>query len=285
VGRRLFCGVTYHELIKIDSSTFNKREADIISLRAIEGRSQAHSGPNCSPRTRIEEEIKLIPKANKHQSPMAGKLTNGIQLGRTLAHHQGDACARGGVFEGQKTNNRIVCKSDGLMKLAQTDLDSGIAVEGQAMSGLPSRLETVTKKQFITIPQAVAALANMERELDSAESYAQIRKLADAAEALKILFRHVAEVKNKAELVVLAANARIGDEIKLIPKATPKAGPKKQFTAPGKLVAGRTATGVPGTSRSRHPQARTESHCDKDPGIWRRCDRERCSARAQGDRN
>ena len=78
------------------------------------------------------------------------------------------------------------------------------------MSGLPSRLETVTKKQFITIPQAVAALANMERELDSAESYAQIRKLADAAEALKILFRHVAEVKNKAELVVLAAYAPSG---------------------------------------------------------------------------
>ena len=84
------------------------------------------------------------------------------------------------------------------------------------MSGFPSRLETVTNKQFITIPQAVAALANME--LDSAESYAQIRKLVDAAEALKILFRHIAEVKNKAELVVLAANARIGEEIKLIPK-------------------------------------------------------------------
>jgi hypothetical protein len=137
---------------------------------------------------------------------------------KPLILNEGDACARGGVFEGQKTNNPIVCKSDGLMKLAQTDLDSGIAMEGQAMS-LPSRLETVTKKQFITIPQAVAALANMERELDSAESYAQIRKLADAAEALRILFRHVAEVKNKAELVVLAANARIGDEIKLIPKA------------------------------------------------------------------
>ena len=109
------------------------------------------------------------------------------------------------------------------------------------MSGLPSRLETVTKKQFITIPQAVAALANMERELDSAESYAQIRKLADAAEALKILFRHVAEVKNKAELVVLAANARIGEEIKLIPKAG------NRFTAPGKSES-RAATGIPGTS-------------------------------------
>src|ERR1700731_1814072 len=112
------------------------------------------------------------------------------------------------------------------------------------MSGLPSRLEAVTKKQFITIPQAVAALANMERELDSAESYAQIRKLADAAETLKILFRHVAEVKNKAELVVLAANARIGDEIKLIPKAG------NRFTAPGKSES-RAANGVPNTSRSR----------------------------------
>jgi hypothetical protein len=154
---------------------------------------------------------------------------------------------------GQKTNNRIVCKSDGLMKLAQPDLDSGIAVEGQAMSGLPSRLETVTKKQFITIPQAVAALANMERELDSAESYAQIRKLADAAEALKILFRHVAEVKNKAELVVLAANARIGDEIKLIPKATAPHRPadKKLPSMVNSKKEGRAATGVPGTSRSR----------------------------------
>ena len=125
------------------------------------------------------------------------------------------------------------------------------------MSGLPSRLETVTKKQFITIPQAVAALANMERELDSAESYAQIRKLADAAEALKILFRHVAEVKNKAELVVLAANARIGDEIKLIPKANKHQSP----------MAG---TGIPHTSRLRLqkilvPARRPNTDCRNNP--------------------
>src|ERR1700724_155334 len=87
----------------------------------------------------------------------------------------------------------------------------------------------------------------MERELDSAENYAQIRKLADAAEALKILFRHVAEVKNKAELVVLAANARIGEEIRSIQRP----GQKNNFTAPGKLLAGGAAPGVPGTSRSR----------------------------------
>jgi hypothetical protein len=170
------------------------------------------------------------------------------------------------------------------MKLAQTDRDSGIAVEGQAMSSLPSRLETVTKKQFITIPQAVAALANMERELDSAESYAQIRKLADAAEALKILFRHVAEVKNKAELVVLAANARIGDEIRAIPKASGR--PARIITAPGKNKDSRSATGMltPPENR-RHPQARTEGHRDKDPRIRRQCNRDRRSARAQRDRN
>ena len=121
------------------------------------------------------------------------------------------------------------------------------------MRGLPSRLETVTKKQFITIPQAVAALANMERELDSAESYAQIRKLADAAEALKILFRHVAEVKNKAELVVLAANQRIGEEIRAIPKATAPHRPadKKLPSMVNSKKEGRAATGIPGTSRSR----------------------------------
>ena len=51
--------------------------------------------------------------------------------------------------------------------------------------------------------------------------------------------RNEAFVKNKAELVVLAANARIGEEIKLIPKANKK------------LTNGRGATGIPHTSRSR----------------------------------
>jgi hypothetical protein len=53
-------------------------------------------------------------------------------------------------------------------------------------------------------------------------------------------------VKNKAELVVLAANARIGEEIKLIPKAN-----KHQSPMAGKLTNGRGATGIPHTSRSR----------------------------------
>jgi hypothetical protein len=58
--------------------------------------------------------------------------------------------------------------------------------------------------------------------------------------------RNEAFVKNKAELVVLAANARIGEKIKLIPKAN-----KHQSPMAGKLTNGRGATGIPHTSRSR----------------------------------
>jgi hypothetical protein len=72
---------------KTRNEAFVKNKAELVGLAA---------------NARIGEEIKLISKANKHQSPMAGKLTNGVQLGRkpTLTHHQGDACARGGVLAG-----------------------------------------------------------------------------------------------------------------------------------------------------------------------------------------
>jgi N6-adenosine-specific RNA methylase IME4 len=114
---------------------------------------------------------------------------------------------------------------------------------------MTAMIPSANRKQFVTIPQAVAALANMERELDSAKSYKQIRKLADAAEALKILFQDVAEVKNKAELVVLAANARIGEEIRAIPK---RHGPGRGKHLPAAVnVFGKTETGIPGTNRSR----------------------------------
>jgi hypothetical protein len=93
------------------------------------------------------------------------------------------------------------------------------------MAGDIVALDALTKKQFTTIPQAIAALVSMEAQLDSAKSYTEIRKIAQAAEALKVLFRHVAEVKNKAELVVLAANQRIGEELEAIPKASGR--PKK----------------------------------------------------------
>jgi hypothetical protein len=48
---------------------------------------------------------------------------------------------------------------------------------------------------------------------------------------------------------VLAANARIGAEIKLIPKATPN--PKKPKSPAREIRSGRAATGVKKNARSR----------------------------------
>jgi N6-adenosine-specific RNA methylase IME4 len=99
--------------------------------------------------------------------------------------------------------------------------------------------------------KALKALDAMERELDSPRTYEQIHKTIKAAEAFKLPGRDMAEVKQKAEWVILIGNQRIGEEIKKVPKATHKGGPKKQITPQGKSVAGRAATGIPGTSRSR----------------------------------
>src|ERR1700730_927908 len=98
---------------------------------------------------------------------------------------------------------------------------------------------------------ALKALTALERELDSSRTYEQIRKIVKAAEVLQRMERDLTEVKKKAEWVILVGNQRIGEEIKKVPKATYKGGPKKQSPLGGKLVAGREATKIPHTSRSR----------------------------------
>jgi hypothetical protein len=57
----------------------------------------------------------------------------------------------------------------------------------------------------------------------------------------------------KAELVVLAANQRIGEEIRAIPKAG------NRFTAAGKSES-RSAIGIPGTSRDERPLKTSADH-------------------------
>jgi N6-adenosine-specific RNA methylase IME4 len=102
------------------------------------------------------------------------------------------------------------------------------------------------KSHVPSIPKALHALSLMEAELDSARTYESIRRIIDAAEAMKILLRGVAEVKQQAEWVVLLGNMRIGEEIGKVQKAN-----KHQFTPEGKLTSGRGALAIPGTSRSR----------------------------------
>jgi len=93
----------------------------------------------------------------------------------------------------------------------------------------------------------------MERELSNASTYTAIRKIVAAAEAMKLLFRDIDVVKAQAEDVILAAGARIGEEIAKVPKARGPGGTKgtkTAITAQGK--SSRKDAMPSGTQRSRY---------------------------------
>lgn len=112
------------------------------------------------------------------------------------------------------------------------------------------QLSRISARHVVTVPAALKALAAMERELLQASTYAEIRKVVDAGEALKLLFRDVDVVKIQAEDVILAASARIGEEIAKVPKGKP--GPKGLVTAHGKQFNNRKNAMPSGTSRARY---------------------------------
>jgi N6-adenosine-specific RNA methylase IME4 len=97
---------------------------------------------------------------------------------------------------------------------------------------------------------ALKALNAMERELDSPRTYTQIRRTLKVAQAFKLMAGDVAEVKQKAEWVILIGNQRIGAEIAKVKKAS-GGDRKSKLPRGGDLKSGREATGIPHTSRSR----------------------------------
>jgi N6-adenosine-specific RNA methylase IME4 len=114
-----------------------------------------------------------------------------------------------------------------------------------------SAIAIAIRKKVTSIPKAIEALIAMEHQLGAVKTYAEIQHIIREATAVGVLLGHVAQVKAQAEDTILVANRRIGEEVAKVPKATHKGGPKKQITRPGKSVAGRAATDIPGTSRSR----------------------------------
>lgn len=94
-----------------------------------------------------------------------------------------------------------------------------------------TELSVISRKHVPTVPAAIKALAAMERELSQASTYAEIRKIVDQAEALKLLFRDIDIVKAEAEDVILSAGARIGEEIAKVPKGRGPGGSKGSKTA------------------------------------------------------
>jgi N6-adenosine-specific RNA methylase IME4 len=77
---------------------------------------------------------------------------------------------------------------------------------------------------------AKAALIEMERELDDARTYDEIRLIEAVAEIFKRLLGHVDEVRQQAEWTIALANVRIGEELRAQPAAT---GTRGQLMGPG----------------------------------------------------
>lgn len=112
------------------------------------------------------------------------------------------------------------------------------------------KLVTTVRRLVNTVPAALKALAALDKQIGSAKTYAEIRRIIDTAAAVKILFKEVDTVKDAAENAIIEANARLADELAGVDKATYKGGAKKQIHTAVKLV-GRSDTGVPRMTRSR----------------------------------
>lgn len=106
------------------------------------------------------------------------------------------------------------------------------------------------KRQVPTIPQALKALAAMRQQLTAERTYAALQRIIRQAEALRVLMRDVAEVKQEAEKTVLLAHRRIGQELDGIKKLGGP-GRGKRISARGKSFSEKEATGIKATSRHR----------------------------------
>lgn len=73
----------------------------------------------------------------------------------------------------------------------------------------------VSNPSFVprSVPAAIKALEILEGDVDKAETYEEIRRIERQAGAIKIFWQHVEAVRKKAEMVIVVANHRIGQEI------------------------------------------------------------------------
>jgi N6-adenosine-specific RNA methylase IME4 len=105
--------------------------------------------------------------------------------------------------------------------------------------------------KILSTDAALAALEVVERKIDSAGTYKEIRKLIAEAAIVKAMMGHIIEVRKRAEWVMILASARAGEEIDKVPKAVVSGRIEFSNRAKFKKGEGRAAIGVPGWTRSR----------------------------------
>jgi site-specific DNA-methyltransferase (adenine-specific) len=80
-------------------------------------------------------------------------------------------------------------------------------------------LQTLSSFVPASIEAAQAALAKMEADIDAEQTYAAIRHIERAAEAIGVLYAEVEEVRRQAERTIVLAKRRCGEELAKAPKA------------------------------------------------------------------
>jgi N6-adenosine-specific RNA methylase IME4 len=87
-----------------------------------------------------------------------------------------------------------------------------------------------------SVSEAKRALADLERDVDNAETYESIRRIQRVVDAIKTLFYEIDEVRHHAERIIVVANHRIGRELKSAPVAKGARGGGRKAGPRGALV-------------------------------------------------
>jgi N6-adenosine-specific RNA methylase IME4 len=81
---------------------------------------------------------------------------------------------------------------------------------------MPDLIELATLRSSAKAKQA---LILMERDLDDARTYEDIRRIERGAEVLRLLYAEVEEVRRQAEQTIVLASTRVGEELRAQPVA------------------------------------------------------------------
>lgn len=112
-----------------------------------------------------------------------------------------------------------------------------------------------------SVPAALTALGNMEKQVKAKATYTELRKVMREADAIKALFKEVGAVKQKAEWVVLLSHKRIGEELEAVPPGyvAGSGRGKKGVRQAAKTFSGKAQTGIPKDTRSRQKKIKQKS--------------------------
>jgi len=113
----------------------------------------------------------------------------------------------------------------------------------------------------------IKTLSRLEKQIDSARTDKAIKQAIRKAESIKILFREVNAIRQRAEWVIACAKLRIATEIHKTPKATRPARWDDRKSNGTEILAGRASTGVDKDERSK--LLRFYEHTRDKPGLRR----------------